>query len=341
MPEALALARLSRSEADARNALVQRASGACFDWGGQPAQLALSVLDPQAPLQADPGEWVVAAQWGGAPFELLVPEVAAQAWIASRFAGLDIGPLPDDLLAGALEVASQELLQALSSLQRGDAELTGLRRGPQALQPWPHGFVLELQLGEQVLRARLAAGSLGLMLMAGLVAQRPARPNALQADEVPVLLRAEIGFTRLSAAQLASLRVGDAVLVQQVFLTPERELWLGHEDWGLRVHCSDAGLTVSTAFTQGGFTMPDEAPTAAADAPAVALDALPLRLAFDLGERSISLGELRQLQVGQALDLGRPLSAAVSLRVNGALVGTGELVEIDGRLGVTLTTLSA
>lgn len=74
---------------------------------------------------------------------------------------------------------------------------------------------------------------------------------------------------------------------------------------------------------------------------APALDQLPLRLAFDLGERTLSLAELKALQPGQTLELGRPLAGAVQLRVNGALVGTGELVEIDGRLGVTVTSLAA
>ena len=49
--------------------------------------------------------------------------------------------------------------------------------------------------------------------------------------------------------------------------------------------------------------------------------------------------ELGQLAVGQSFDLGRPLAGAVRVRANGALVALGELVEIDGRLGVALTQL--
>ena len=64
-----------------------------------------------------------------------------------------------------------------------------------------------------------------------------------------------------------------------------------------------------------------------------------MRMTFDLGERLLSLGELRTLQVGQSFDLNRPLSGAVYVRVNGALIGMGDLVEIDGQVGVTLTAL--
>lgn len=80
-------------------------------------------------------------------------------------------------------------------------------------------------------------------------------------------------------------------------------------------------------------------PAGDADLPESLL-ALPLQLVFDLGERSVTLAQLQALQVGQVLDLERPLSAAVSLRVNGRLVGTGELVEIDGRLGVCVSALA-
>ena len=86
--------------------------------------------------------------------------------------------------------------------------------------------------------------------------------------------------------------------------------------------------------------MPTPADTANAQ-DAVSLDSVPVRLSFDLGERTLSLGELKALQVGQSFDLVQPLSSAVQLRVNGALIGTGELVEIDGQIGVTITALGA
>ena len=73
---------------------------------------------------------------------------------------------------------------------------------------------------------------------------------------------------------------------------------------------------------------------------AVSLTSVPVRLTFDIGERMVSLGQLKELQVGQSFDLTRPMNNTVRMRVNGALIGTGELVEIDGHIGVTITTLS-
>jgi hypothetical protein len=68
---------------------------------------------------------------------------------------------------------------------------------------------------------------------------------------------------------------------------------------------------------------------------------LPLRVTFDVGALQLSVGELAQLQPGQALDMQRPVSEAVHVRVNGVLIGMGELIDIDGRMGVVLRALNA
>ncbi len=54
----------------------------------------------------------------------------------------------------------------------------------------------------------------------------------------------------------------------------------------------------------------------------------------------MTLSEIRLLQPGQVLDLGKPLASAVNIRANGTLIGLGELVEIDGRLGVSVAMLA-
>ena len=50
--------------------------------------------------------------------------------------------------------------------------------------------------------------------------------------------------------------------------------------------------------------------------------------------------ELRALQPGAIFDLQRPLAdGPVMIRANGALIGTGDLVEVEGRIGVRVGTL--
>ena len=72
-----------------------------------------------------------------------------------------------------------------------------------------------------------------------------------------------------------------------------------------------------------------------------ALAQLPLPVSFDLGGVTMTLAEVAGLQIGQVVDLGLPLSEAVHIRINGACVGLGELVDVDGRLAVQVRTLAA
>ncbi|WP_028605256.1 type III secretion system cytoplasmic ring protein SctQ [Ottowia thiooxydans] len=74
---------------------------------------------------------------------------------------------------------------------------------------------------------------------------------------------------------------------------------------------------------------------------ATSLDGVPIRLSFDLGEVTLTVAEVRALQPGQAISLMRPLAGAVRIRANGAQVGEGDLVEIDGQLGVSIRALFA
>lgn len=63
---------------------------------------------------------------------------------------------------------------------------------------------------------------------------------------------------------------------------------------------------------------------------------VPVKLVAVLGKKTISLNELLQIKQGQVIDLDRPPSEIVDLVANGQLVGRGELVDMDGKLGVRI-----
>lgn len=63
-----------------------------------------------------------------------------------------------------------------------------------------------------------------------------------------------------------------------------------------------------------------------------------IRLRFLLGGIEISLGELARLAPGQLLRLQESLPPTVSILANGMVVGYGELVELDARLAIQIST---
>jgi|GEM_PF-1260412 len=70
---------------------------------------------------------------------------------------------------------------------------------------------------------------------------------------------------------------------------------------------------------------------------AAALDELMLTVYVELGTRLISLSELSSLRAGQILDLGCTATDPVDLTTGERRIARGELIDIEGRLGVRIT----
>lgn len=108
-------------------------------------------------------------------------------------------------------------------------------------------------------------------------------------------------------------------------------------------------VATGVAWDAGGIpeeqslTPTDSEANASAGDPAGGLDVdrLTVKLSFDVGEQMLTLSELRRLRPGEIFDLQRRLDAGpVYVRANGALVGTAELVDIDGRVGARIHTIN-
>jgi len=278
-------------------------------------------------------------EWAGAALRLHLPPGALTAWINARVPALGPGELPEPLRAAALETLLAEALAALATASPGGPLRVSSAAGEA---PLPHVWTLAARAqatGDTVL-AVLEADDLGLMLLAGLLGKVAPAGGALDEDALPVRLRAVVGAASLPAAELRTLGSGDVILLDEYLVGPQGELWLGiPQGQGLRVRAEQSSYLV----TQGWTPLMTQTPTPAEDAPAgepLDVDAIPVRLTFDLGERTMTLAELRQLQPGAIFDLQRPLAdGPVMVRANGALVGSGSLVEIDGRVGVCIGAL--
>lgn len=356
-PLPLRLPRLTRNEAQARSVLAQRAQG-CEVWLGHDAvidgnhdihgpdsddtslwHLSVSPLRSGSTPAMVPGCWRIKAEWAGAPFELDLPGSACELWLAARFPPLDVPSLTPAMRAAFTEALLEQALQALRAIERGPARIESIDDAPQSVSTLPQRFEFVLHNGTQPLRGRLSTTSLGLMLMAGLAAQREPAAGPLAAERLAVTLRAEIGTTRMPATTLKSLATGDAILMDHSWATQDGELWLGAGHWGLRVREEGSSLVITQPFHYTESIMNTDNDSETGEEGLAALDDLPVRLSFDLGERTLTLGEVTTLQVGQVLELATPLSQAVNIRANGALVGLGELLEIGGRIAVGITSL--
>ena len=95
-------------------------------------------------------------------------------------------------------------------------------------------------------------------------------------------------------------------------------------------------LTVLEPFRQRSAHDMDENKPAAAEA---LLGELPVEVVCELGRVSMSGRELLELRPGAVIPVGRPLAGPVDLTVGGRVVARGELVDVEGEIGVRVTQL--
>ncbi len=145
----------------------------------------------------------------------------------------------------------------------------------------------------------------------------PARPARDWGFALPIV----VGRCGLAAASLAALAVGAVITVE-----PCCELVIGAGAIGLRATPGAVEARVATGYVSREMALPDDAM---------------LELTVSLGATRLSLRQLGELSIGQVIALGRPLAGPYDVRAAGRLVGQGELVDIDGELGVRIVSIAS
>jgi len=66
---------------------------------------------------------------------------------------------------------------------------------------------------------------------------------------------------------------------------------------------------------------------------------VPVRLSVVLGRTKMPVAKLLKMDVGTVVELDRQVGEAIDIYVNDRLVARGEIVLVEGRLGVTMTEI--
>ena len=166
-----------------------------------------------------------------------------------------------------------------------------------------------------------------------------------RAPRLPVLAHVELARTGLLYRELAALIAGDAVVFDGV----AAEAFAVHASWPakLRVGAFAAALAVGAGgelTIVGGFSRDhgEEIKMAAADSKTDATEVLasaPVEVVAEIGRITMRGDELLGLGAGTVLALGRGRQN-VSLCVGGEVWADGEIVDVDGQLGVRVTRVA-
>lgn len=163
--------------------------------------------------------------------------------------------------------------------------------------------------------------------------------------EVPVLG----GRATLSARELGGLRVGDALLLDEVYTRPGpagdvrcvlgggRRAELRASIEAGRLVFKDIQRRANEARTKG---RPMSESESRHDPIALAGDA-PVELTVELARFTLTLEELARVRPGEVLATGRRIGERIALRAGERTVALCELVEIEGEVGVRVLKLGA
>lgn len=179
--------------------------------------------------------------------------------------------------------------------------------------------------------------------------------------DLHVELPATIGRTVLDASAYSGLNAGDVVLFDEEGWREGSEaarLYLGRYslrrflpagvdanaagDWHIEIADKRPRMRTEGPMSEDtsaeGAASPQEASPKDDDgvAPTELLESPEVTLEARIGSARITVRELHALEAGQILDLDRAVGDAADLVVDGKQIGEGELVEIDGRLGVRI-----
>ncbi|MDR6536941.1 type III secretion system cytoplasmic ring protein SctQ [Variovorax soli] len=328
----LKLPAIARDTLSARNVLCRRRRAVRAAWGGQEWSFGLR---PHRPDTADPA-WYVECDWGGARLFVALSEFAAQQLSAGLLDLNAAAAWPPELVLACIEDALGDLSASMELATRKHVQMLDVtRHAPPAdhlercaWQAWAGSVQVDGELWLDASAMRYLAAALR---------EHPLEPDDSAWQGLRVRANLLVGWVDLSHDAIAQLSRRDVIVLDESLISNNNHvvLQLG-PGIGLRCELQGQQLQVIQGVHEIMFE-PDDADQAAAGI----LDGVPIRLTFDLGDREIALAELRTLQPGYLFNLGRDPRGSVNIRANGRLVGEGELVDIEGRIGVCVLRLGA
>lgn len=274
--------------------------------------------------------WIAAVGWtwvgagGEVAADGVVVEVmsgAARGWIAVP-AGM-ARAIADLALGRRAELAAP---RPISAVERALAALV-IADAVARIDPAAAVAIVEAVPGGRhpTARARVSAPVAGEVLAFGGFAAVAAPIDLARAGLLPpVPVAVEAARGQVALARLGGLARGDVVIVGP----PSARLAVARGSIAASLDHAGGVATVAGPYTR-------EPPMSADPAQLLAAD-LPVALTVVVGEVELPAAAVLALAPGQTVALGRPVGGPVELRAGGRVVGRGELVVVDGDLGVRL-----
>ena len=152
--------------------------------------------------------------------------------------------------------------------------------------------------------------------------------NSVIGPKLHLLLALQIGHTSLSLNDAKSLENGDIIFFDSNHLADNQGILIIANSPLWRCDFIDNQITITAAETEKFMS-----------SETTDIQSLPISISFEIGEQTVTVSELSQLQENFVFELANSSSKSVKLKSNGQVLATGELVKINEHLGVRINTL--
>jgi type III secretion protein Q len=355
-PASLSLRRVARESVRYLNQIALQRSALEFAWLSKQWSIRITPVTAPALAFAE----IAKIDWGGAEVSVRISRALLETAMREVLQLENIQSVDGEIRAVLVEAAFAGLASAMEAGTRKRFRLIqshGDFDTPTPELKFDHGglvgFSLALRDGEFEYECEAWIDDLALGFLAS--AMRGWQVEAMAIDRwsgLPLNFQITAGWTTISLGAIRRLRINDVILLDECLVGGEEDqvlIRLG-ERLGIRGSISGSTITINDWLDEimdetDDFEEFDESEerentldSALADHDG--LDNIPVRMNFDLGERMMTLAELRSLAPGYVIELGRDIRRAVNIRVNGKKIGEGELVDIDGYIGVSLLSIN-
>jgi type III secretion protein Q len=313
-----------------RNEIFRRREASTFEWLGEAWSIRLS---PREEMRN--ALFCIHAEWGDTKVILRVGQDWIEEVARSVLHDVAVAALPSLVVLALLETIFAEVSNRIEYVTKKRLRLVacGVEQIDHAGM---EAFEWRIESRKKSVRGEMLVDSSGLEnLSDAMQVIEYENPDDSHWSALPITVRFAVGWVDLPRVALSGLAVHDVLLLDECWLREEEHLVVKvSQTLGFSVKLTDSSIIVTDGIAEiMKDTVEDEFENAAT------FDDIPVRLTFDLGERTMSLGELKTLAPGFAFDLGRDLRRSVTIRANGKPVGEGELVEISGRIGVSILSM--
>ena len=338
MTEALRLRKMSAAQMAAHNILYQEDLRIAFMWLGQDWACRLRHVR----TVKERGVRLV-AEWGGAEIAVLTDLHWLESATQSLLQASDVSSLPDQLRLALVESAVAELADQLEAVSKKSFRIKSLVLAAEQLAD-----EIDLEGREAIAWNANCAGQehegtllldASAMMLASVSAKTCEHGGSgnLSLQMLPIRVHFVIGTTAIPLSAYTSIQVRDVILLDESFLHGSESLTvMVTNSAAFRARLSGTQLVV----TKGLHNTMDESYEENEYAMNEIVSELPIKLTFDLGERVLLLSELQLVAPGYVFDLGHDLRQCVTIRANGMRIGEGELVDIEGRTGVAVLSIT-